>query len=392
MNCHVTTTSPLPRSYVQALRDPNCKKAMLDEYNALITNETWVLVPRLANLNPPGFVDSTKPDYVCHLQKSLYGLKQALSAWFQRFASFAIRIGFHHSKIDASLFVYHRGSDIAYLLLYVDDIILTALSTSLLQRIIDFLHGEFAMTDLGSLNYFLGTSAQRTTSGLFLSQSKFAEEILEKAHKQQCNPCRTPVDTKSKIGPEGAPVADPTLYCSPAEALQYLMFTRPDLSYVVQQLHASSITQLVAYTDADWAFAEAKYHGVANVAAEIAWIRNLLQIYAVAANDISLEIETKEDNHSLWKSSSCVIPVKRGYWGNLNGKVHNFPIKVTVRCRSVTFRFYVFIVEGRRPTPRLTPDDMWLGRTGGFLAGDTLMGIFVNQHEYYVMQFCLHHM
>ncbi|GJT08977.1 ribonuclease H-like domain-containing protein [Tanacetum coccineum] len=51
MNCHVTTTSPLPRSHVHALRDPNWKEAMLDEYNALITNGTWVLVPRPANVN-----------------------------------------------------------------------------------------------------------------------------------------------------------------------------------------------------------------------------------------------------------------------------------------------------------------------------------------------------
>ncbi|GKG28812.1 ribonuclease H-like domain-containing protein, partial [Tanacetum coccineum] len=51
MNCHVTTTSPLPRSYVHALRDPNWKEAMLDEYNALITNGTLVLVPRPSNVN-----------------------------------------------------------------------------------------------------------------------------------------------------------------------------------------------------------------------------------------------------------------------------------------------------------------------------------------------------
>ncbi|GKF78589.1 ribonuclease H-like domain-containing protein, partial [Tanacetum coccineum] len=51
MNCHVTTTSPLPRSHVHALRDPKWKEAMLDEYNALITNGTWVLVPRPNNVN-----------------------------------------------------------------------------------------------------------------------------------------------------------------------------------------------------------------------------------------------------------------------------------------------------------------------------------------------------
>ncbi|GKE03395.1 ribonuclease H-like domain-containing protein, partial [Tanacetum coccineum] len=96
---------------------------------------------------PPRFVDSAHPDYVCHLQRSLYGLKQAPQAWFQ------------HSKTDTPLFVYHMGSDVAYLLLYVDDIILTASSTALLQSIITLLHNEFAITDIGSLNYLLGVSA-----------------------------------------------------------------------------------------------------------------------------------------------------------------------------------------------------------------------------------------
>ncbi|GJZ42117.1 ribonuclease H-like domain-containing protein [Tanacetum coccineum] len=92
------------------------------------------------------------------------------------------------------------------------------------------------MKDLGSLNYFFGISAQRSASGLFLSQSKFAEKILERAHMQNCNPCRTPVDTKSKLGSDGDPVSDATLYRSLAGALQYLTFTRPDLSYAVQHV------------------------------------------------------------------------------------------------------------------------------------------------------------
>ncbi|GJZ06490.1 ribonuclease H-like domain-containing protein [Tanacetum coccineum] len=306
MNYHVTTTSPLSRSHVHALRDPNWKEVMLNEYNALITNGTWVLVPRPANVNvvrfmwlfrhkfhadgslnmykarlianrrsqqqgidcdetfspvvkpatirtvlslavlrawpihqldvknaflhghlsktvymhqPPGFVDLAHPDYVCHLQRSLYGLKQASHAWFQRFASYATRVGFQHSKIDSSLFIFHRGTDIAYLLLYVDDIILTTSSTTFLQRVISSLHAEFSMIDLGSFNYFLGISAQRTSVGMFLSQSKYAEEILERAHMQHCNPCRTPVDTESKLGPDGDPVSDSTLYRSLACAL-----------------------------------------------------------------------------------------------------------------------------------------------------------------------------
>ncbi|GJX08958.1 ribonuclease H-like domain-containing protein [Tanacetum coccineum] len=198
---------------------------------------------------------------------------------------YAIRANFYHSKTDSSLFIFHKGPNTTYLLLYVDDIILTASSTSILQRIISSLHVEFSMTDLGPLNYFLGISATRTTSGIFLSQTKYATEILERAQMLNCNPCRTPVDTKKKLRLEGSPVTDPTLYRSLARALQYLTFTRPDLSYAVQQLclymhdprephlnamkhvlrylrgttdlglqlFRSTTSQLIAYSDADWA-------------------------------------------------------------------------------------------------------------------------------------------
>nr|GEY07678.1 ribonuclease H-like domain-containing protein [Tanacetum cinerariifolium] len=127
-------------------------------------------------------------------------------------------------------------TDTTYLLLYVDDIILTAFSTSLLQRIISLLHAKFAMTDLGPLNYFLGISVTRTTSGIFLSQTKYAIEILEQAHMLSCNYCRTPIGTEKKLRPEGSSVTDPTLYHSLAGSLQYLTFTRPNLSHSVLHL------------------------------------------------------------------------------------------------------------------------------------------------------------
>ncbi|GJT93539.1 ribonuclease H-like domain-containing protein [Tanacetum coccineum] len=372
LSLHTFSISPIPKNPSHALKDPNWRNAMYDEYNALVKNGTWLLVPRPAGVNmvrsmwlfkhkfhadgtlsrykarlvangssqqlgvdfdetfspvvkpatirtvlslavsrqwpihqldvknaflngdlsetvymhqPPGFVDNRYPHHVCLLQRSLYGLKQAPRAWFQRFAGYATRAGFYHSRCDSSLFIYRQGSQVAYLLIYVDDIILTASCPALLQQIIGSLNNEFDMTDLGALNYFLGISADRTPTGLFLSQKKYALQLLERAHMVTCNPSRTPVDTESKLGPEGAPVQDPTLYRSLAGGLQYLTFTRPDLSYAVQQiclymhdprephlaalkrilryvqgtldlglhLYASSTTSLVGYTDADWA-------------------------------------------------------------------------------------------------------------------------------------------
>ena len=75
-------------------------------------------------------------------------------------ASYLLSIGFVEAKSDTSLFVYQRGSDTAYLLLYVDDIVLTASSTNLLWRIISALQREFAMKDLGELHHFLGSGGR----------------------------------------------------------------------------------------------------------------------------------------------------------------------------------------------------------------------------------------
>ena len=118
---------------------------------------------------PSGFEDSAHPDFVCRLNKSLYGLKQAPRAWYSRFATHLLSLGFVEAKSDTSLFVYRQGSDIVYLLLYVDDIVLTASSAALLRRIIQSLQQEFSMKDLGELHHFLGMEVQRRGDGLFLS-------------------------------------------------------------------------------------------------------------------------------------------------------------------------------------------------------------------------------
>ena len=76
---------------------------------------------------------------VCRLNKSLYGLKQAPRAWYSRFTTFLMTLGFTEAKSDTSLFIYRRGDETAYLLLYVDDIVLTASSQQLLQRFISSL-------------------------------------------------------------------------------------------------------------------------------------------------------------------------------------------------------------------------------------------------------------
>lgn len=87
--------------------------------------------------------------------------------------------------------------------------------------------------------------------GMFLSQSAYAKEILQRAGMQDCKPITTPVDIKSKLSQEGGDkITDSTLYRSLAGALQYLTLTRPDIQYAVHQLclfmHDPLVTHLTA--------------------------------------------------------------------------------------------------------------------------------------------------
>ncbi|GKD95694.1 ribonuclease H-like domain-containing protein, partial [Tanacetum coccineum] len=173
------------------------------------------------------------------LDRSLYGLKQAFRAWFQRFASYITRVGFHHSRCDSSLFIYRHGTNTAYLLLYVDHIVLTASSKTLLQQIISSLHQEFSMTDLGSLNYFMGIFVTRDSSGIFLSQRKYVTEILERAGMVSCNSSRTLVDSESKLGDDGDPISDLMLYRSLASSLLNLL----------RELHTPLSSATLVYCD-----------------------------------------------------------------------------------------------------------------------------------------------
>jgi hypothetical protein len=89
-------------------------------------------------------------------------------AWYSRFATYFASIGFVEAKSDTSFFIYRRGEDIVYLLLYVDDIVLTASTAELLQSMITALQREFAMKDLGPLHHFLSITTERRPQGLFL--------------------------------------------------------------------------------------------------------------------------------------------------------------------------------------------------------------------------------
>ncbi|CAL9245770.1 unnamed protein product [Arabidopsis halleri] len=186
---------------------------------------------------PPGYVDKDRPDYVCHLKKALYGLKQAPRAWYLELKTYLISVGFVNSVADTSLFILKRGSSFVYMLIYVDDILVTGNDNNLLQATLNALANRFSVKDHEELSYFLGIEAKRVPAGLHLTQRRYILDLLARHNMLTAKPVATPMASSPKLTANtGTKLTDATEYRRVVGSLQYLAFTRPDISYAVNRL------------------------------------------------------------------------------------------------------------------------------------------------------------
>ncbi|PKU60804.1 uncharacterized protein LOC110105680 [Dendrobium catenatum] len=207
---------------------------------------------------PKGFEDPSKPNHVCLLKKAIYGLRQAPRQWYTTFTSYLLQIGFNHSRADPSLLTLHREHIQLYLLVYVDDILLTGNNTKAMTDLVVQLKSKFAMKDLGPAYQFLGIKIESHPDKYFLSQSLYANSIVQMAELQKCNSVANPSFTKqTDLTDAGQPLFDATSYRRIIGSLQYLTLTRPDIAYAVNALsqhmhnpstsHTKMLKKLVRY-------------------------------------------------------------------------------------------------------------------------------------------------
>ncbi|KAM1025660.1 hypothetical protein ACFX2C_038786 [Malus domestica] len=166
---------------------------------------------------PLGFQDSTQPNSVCRLHKSLYGLKQASRAWYDKLHGALPSLGFVGSKSDHSLFV-KKDPHLVFILVYIDDILVTGISPQAYKHVIDQLSTLFPIKDLGPLHYFLGIKVKRSSKGIFIYQPKCILDLLHNAKMDGAKPCVTPLST-SKLDHSSPLLDDPIEYRSLAAAL-----------------------------------------------------------------------------------------------------------------------------------------------------------------------------
>ncbi|KAM0053531.1 putative RNA-directed DNA polymerase [Helianthus debilis subsp. tardiflorus] len=210
------------------------RQRQLDVQNAFLHGD---LQETVYMRQPPGFVDQTRPDHVCLLHKSLYGLKQAPRAWFTKLSMALLQLGFHGSKTDPSLFILNSSGTLVYLLVYVDDIIITGNHSRAVNDVIKDLSSMFALKDLGQLHYFLGIEVVHHGSDLVLSQRKYILDILHRAGLADCKPVSSPMSTSHVFLPDDSPLLDdPSRYRQTVGALQYATLTRPDIAFAVNKV------------------------------------------------------------------------------------------------------------------------------------------------------------
>ncbi|GKA93348.1 retrotransposon protein, putative, ty1-copia subclass [Tanacetum coccineum] len=133
-------------------------------------------------VQPEGFVDPNHPRKVCKLQRSIYGLKQASRSWNKRFDEEIKRFGFTQNLNEPCVYQKASGSNVTFLILYVDDIIIIGNHISSLQSVKDYLGRCFATKDLGEVAFILGIKIYRDMSNrlIGLGQNAYMDKILKR--------------------------------------------------------------------------------------------------------------------------------------------------------------------------------------------------------------------
>jgi hypothetical protein len=151
--------------------------------------------------------------------------------------------------VDYSLFTYHSTDVHIFILVYVDDLIITGTHHCFINQLITSLKKDFSMKDLGSLNYFLGLKVDCDSTGIHLTQSKYIVDVLHWSKMAGAKPSSTPIASGSKLV---ASYGDPTEYHSIVGAPQYCTLTRPEISFTVNQL----CQYMHSPTTSHWSFAK----------------------------------------------------------------------------------------------------------------------------------------
>lgn len=196
---------------------------------------------------------------VCKLNKALYGLKQAPRAWYSKIDQHFKSLGFSRSESEHTLYSKQgKTGKVLLISLYVDDIVYTSSSPTLLDEFKGEMMRMFNMSDLGLMSFFLGFEVKQSPDGIFICQRSYIEDLLKQLNMKQCKPMMTPMAVNEKFQKSGDELfEDSKLYKSVIGKLLYITYTRPDIVFTVNYLsrfmsqphkvHFSAVKRVVRY-------------------------------------------------------------------------------------------------------------------------------------------------
>jgi len=183
------------------------------------------------------FTPTSNAPLVCHLHKSIYGLKQASRSWFHTFRDTILSFGFCQSKHDYSIFTKGHDNTFVALLVYVNDIILVGPNIDCIDVVNIQLKNKFKLKDLGDLKFFLDIELSKSKTGIFMCQRHYVLSLLEDCGMLACKPSVIPMLPNLHLHNNfGTPIADPAIYRRLIGRLLYLTISRPDICYIVHKL------------------------------------------------------------------------------------------------------------------------------------------------------------
>ena len=216
--------------------------------------EIWQMDVKTAFLNgflkedvymtqPQGFEDPNSPRKVCKLKKSIYGLKQASRSWNLRFDEAVKSFGFLRNEEESCIYKKLSGSSIAFLVLYVDDILLIGNDKTMLESVKEWLKSCFSMKDLGEAEYILGIRIHRDRSKrlIGLSQETYIDKVLARFKLENSKRGFIPMQHGISLGKTQCPSTPDEVkrmsnvpYASAVGSIMYAMVcTRPDVAYAL---------------------------------------------------------------------------------------------------------------------------------------------------------------
>nr|GEU56325.1 hypothetical protein [Tanacetum cinerariifolium] len=198
----------------------------MDFLNSELKEEVYVS-------QPEGFIDQNNPSHIYKLKMDLYGLKQALRAWYDMLSSFHISQQFSKGAVDPTLFTRHAGNDLLLVQIYVEDIIFESTNIAMCDKFANQMTNKFKMSMNGQMSFFLGLKISQSPRGIFIKQSKYASKIDKKYGLNSTNSINTPIIKTKKLDEDlqGKQV-DATLYCGMIGSLMYLTAAYADVDHV----------------------------------------------------------------------------------------------------------------------------------------------------------------